>query len=171
MDRSIFLTTSAISHSILQIQGGLLQIWVFLSHLHSGFVYRYWPLYFLKCPRTFIDVILNPLLCGFYFCFTLLWNESLHIPSITMTNTIAAPEHMVQPKKGLSCRSVSVWITYHTVPIAFSFSNCSCSAFFCPLLPNVLVIPRKRKPHSHYNWPFTYSTPNLDSFYCQRLVI
>lgn len=90
--------------------------WVFLSHVHSGFVCRYWPLYFLKCPRTFIDVFLNPLLCGFYFCFTLLWNESLHIPSITMTNTIAAPEHMVQPKKGLSCRSVSVWITYHTVP-------------------------------------------------------
>lgn len=55
--------------------------------------------------------------------------------------------------------------------IAFSFSNCSCSALFCPLLSNVLMIPRKRKPHSHYNWPFKYSSPNLDSFYCQRLVI
>lgn len=33
------------------------------------------------------------------FFFTLLWNESLHPPSSTKKNVIAAPEHMVEPKK------------------------------------------------------------------------
>lgn len=70
---------------------------VFFPPVHFWFVGRHWPLYSLKCPRTFIVIFLTPLLCGFFF--TLLWNESLHPPSSTKTNVIAAPEHMVEPKK------------------------------------------------------------------------
>lgn len=71
---------------------------VFFPRVNSGFFGRYWPLYSLKCPRTFIAIFLMPLLCGFFF-FILLWNESLHPPSSTKKNVIAAPEHMVEPKK------------------------------------------------------------------------
>lgn len=86
---------------------------VFFSSCRSGLGCRYWLLHALGCPRTLADVFLNSLRGVLFFLPCYRMN---HPPSSTKTNVTAAPEHMVQPKKGLSCRSVSVQITYHTVP-------------------------------------------------------